>query len=139
MNETRMSRRLGELVAPFLERVAAASVDDMRARYDFGGVLGALREVRGAEGLVDMIARRLEVDASALRRYARTHEVIPASEFEWLMGLRTRLGGAITWSHVELLAREPDKKKRMALAKAIAREDLSVRDLSARVVQTGRG
>jgi hypothetical protein len=138
MKEERLTRRLHELVAPFLERIASAAVDDMRARYDFGGVLGALREVRGAEGLVDMIARRLEVDASALRRYARTHEVIPATEFEWLMGLRTRLGDAITWSHVELLAREPDKKKRMALARSIAREDLSVRALSARVVHDGR-
>lgn len=139
MKNQRVNRRLHELVAPFLERVASATVDDMRARYDFGGVLGAIREVRGAEGLVDLIAQRLEVDASALRRYARTHDVIPAGEFEWLMGLRTRLGGSITWSHVELLAREPDKKKRMALARAIAREDLSVRDLSARVVHGDRG
>jgi hypothetical protein len=121
-------------------RLAAAAVDDMRARYDFGKVLYALR--RGAKrdagaATLRMLAKRLGVHASALRRYARVSETIPPAEFAWLVGLRTPRGAPVTWSHVELLARETDASRRRALTTHVVTEDLSVRALAARLRRSG--
>jgi hypothetical protein len=126
---------LRKLTDPFVERVASAAVDDMQARYEFGVALAALRDATHASWF-EQVARMLDVDSSALRRIARTTEVIAPEEFAWLSQLRTRGGKALAWSQVELLARQHDRRRRRQLALAIAREDLSVRALAKRVVQT---
>jgi hypothetical protein len=137
MEESRLNTQLRSLAAPFLERIASATVEDMRARYDFGAAMGALRDVSGARGILEDLAATLDVDASALRRIARTHEVISAEEFEWLTQLRTPSGKALAWSQVEILTRERNTRRRRQLAMAIAREDLSVRDLVKRMMRRG--
>jgi hypothetical protein len=83
-----------------------------------------------------MLAKRLGVDPSALRRYARVSETITSREFAWLMKQRTPRGAPLTWSHVEVLARERDADRRQALALAVAAEDLSVRALATRVLKS---
>src|SRR6516165_9153116 len=110
----------------------------MRARYDFGRVLHSLRQHRskaGGIGALRLLSKRLGVDPSALRRYARVSETISAREFAWLMKQRTPRGAPLTWSHVELLARERDPERRRALALGVVAEDLSVRALSTRLLK----
>jgi hypothetical protein len=135
VNERRLNDRLMQLAEPFLERVASAAVDDLRARYDFGITLAALREATRGSQLIDAVARTLEVDPSALRRIAHTTEVISADEFEWLTTIRTSGGKALVWSQIELLAREGNARRRRQLALAVVREDLSVRALAKRIVR----
>lgn len=135
MNDRRLTDNLRQLAEPFVERVASAVAEDMRARYDFGAVLAALRDATHAAWFIDEVAHMLDIDPSALRRMAHTTEVIAPEEFEWLAQLRTRGGKALAWSQVELLARQHDPKRRKKLAQAIAREDLSVRALAKRVVR----
>ena len=104
----------------------------MRARYDFGRILNTVRNRgRGADGAgaLRLLAKRLRVDTSALRRFAQVSDVIPPGEFQWMMRLRTPLGAPLTWSHVELLARVRTSEKRRALASAVVEEELSVRAL----------
>lgn len=134
MNKRRFTDRLRQLTEPFVERIASAAADDMRARYDFGTALAALRDATHVAWFIDEVAHMLDVDPSALRRMAHATEVIPPEEFEWLSNLRTRNGKALAWSQIELLARQHDPKRRRQLAMAIAREDLSVRALAKRVV-----
>src|SRR6516165_160939 len=108
----------------------------MRARYDFGRVLHSLRQHRskaGGIGALRLLSKRLGVDPSALRRYARVSETISSREFGWLMRQRTPRGAPLTWSHVELLSRERDPDRRHALATTTASEDLSVRALASRL------
>ena len=72
-----------------------------------------------------VLAGRLGVDATALRRYAQVSEVIGASEFDWMMHLSTPRGAPLTWSHIEVLARVRSAEHRRQLATATVREDLS--------------
>lgn len=127
---------MGAVASHIVRRLADAAIADMRARYDFGRVLHSLRtEGRGAggAGAVRILAQRLGVDASALRRYAQVSAVIPASEFDWMMGLVDERGEPLTWSHVELLARVRDGELRRQLAAAVSKEGLSVRALAERI------
>jgi hypothetical protein len=128
--------RIEAVTTHIVHRLAAAAVDDMRARYDFGRVLQSLRQNRstaGGVGALRLLSRRLGVDPSALRRYARVSETITSREFVWLMKQRTPRGAPLTWSHVELLSRERDPERRQALALIAASEDLSVRALASRL------
>jgi hypothetical protein len=133
-----LDERLEVITSHIVRRLADAAVEDMRARYDFGKVLQTLK--RGAKDGVTgtqirVLAERLDVDPSALRRYARVSETISAREFAWMMRLRNARGGPLTWSHVELLARVSAAERRRSLAAAIAQHELSVRDLAKRVVR----
>lgn len=134
--EPALDSRVDAIAAHIVRRLADAAVDDMRARYDFGRVLQGLRtkgrRAAGA-GVVRLLADRLGVDPSALRRYAQVSEVIPAREFDWMMHLSDRRGAPLTWSHVERLARVRSPERRRQLAMAIVREGLSVRALSDRM------
>jgi hypothetical protein len=130
--------RIDAVTTHIVHRLAAAAVDDMRARYDFGRVLQSLRRSReqaGATGTMRLLSKRLGVDPSALRRYARVSETISSREFAWLMKQRTPRGATLTWSHVELLSRERDPNQRQALALAVVTEDLSVRALATRLLK----
>jgi hypothetical protein len=131
-----LDARVAAITSHIVERLATAAVQDMQARYDFGKVLHSLR--RGSAGsrtagALRVLAERLGIDASALRRYARVSETITPREFAWMMRLRTARGTPLTWSHVELLAREKEGERRQALATVVAAEDLSVRALAARM------
>ncbi|HEY1690875.1 MAG TPA: hypothetical protein VGG39_01860 [Polyangiaceae bacterium] len=128
--------RMGAIASHIVQRLADAAIDDMRARYDFGRILHELRSERrgaGQTGAVRILAERLGVDASALRRYAQVSAVIPEREFDWMMRLGNERGEPLTWSHIELLARVLDVEKRRQLASAVAREGLSVRALLGRL------
>jgi hypothetical protein len=130
--------RIDAITTHIVQRLATAAVDDMKARYDFGRVLQSLRRSRpqqGGTGTLRLLAKRLGVDPSALRRYARVSETISSPEFAWLMKQRTPRGAPLTWSHVEVLARERDPERRQALALSVATEDLSVRALATRVAK----
>jgi len=133
--------RIDAVTTHIVHRLASAAVDDMQARYDFGRVLQSLRRNRpqagttGSAGTLRLLSKRLGVDPSALRRYARVSETISAREFAWLMKQRTPRGAPLTWSHIELLARERDPERRRALALVVAAEDLSVRALSTRMLK----
>ena len=132
----RLDPRIEAVTTHIVHRLAAAAVDDMRARYDFGRVLQSLRQHRskaGGVGALRLLSKRLGVDPSALRRYARVSETISSREFGWLMKQRTPRGAPLTWSHVELLSRERDPDRRTALATMAAAEDLSVRALASRI------
>jgi hypothetical protein len=131
--------RIDAITTHIVQRLATAAVDDMQARYDFGRVLQSLRRNRpqlGGTGTLRLLAKRLGVDPSALRRYARVSETISSREFVWLMKQRTPRGAPLTWSHVEVLARERDPERRQALALAVATEALSVRALATRVARS---
>jgi hypothetical protein len=130
--------RIDAITTHIVHRLAAAAIDDMKARYDFGRVLQSLRSGRpqaGGTGTLRLLSRRLGVDPSALRRYARVSETISPREFTWLMRQRTPRGAPLTWSHVEVLARERDPDRRQVLAAATAAEDLSVRGLATRLLK----
>jgi hypothetical protein len=131
-----LDSRIGAITSHIVRRLADAAVEDMRARYDFGRVLLTLRSenrsVAGA-GVLRLLANQLEIDPSALRRYAQVSEVIAAREFDWLMRLINKRGAPLTWSHIEILARVRSPEQRRQLATAIARESLSVRGLSERL------
>jgi hypothetical protein len=131
-----MDPRVGVIATHIVARLADAAIEDMRARYDFGRVLHMLRKSgRGASGAgaLRRLAERLGVDPSALRRYAQVSEIISPREFAWMMRLTNKRGEPLTWSHVELLARERDPERRRELATAIGTESLAVRELAARV------
>jgi hypothetical protein len=130
-----LDARVDAITTHIVQRLAAAAVEDMRARYDFGRVLLSVRQGKRGSGTLTVLADRLGVDPSALRRYARVSDTIPAREFAWLMRLRTVVGAPLTWSHVELLARERSVERRRALATAIAEEALSVRAAGKRLLQ----
>jgi hypothetical protein len=139
---TELDPRVDAIASHIARRLADAAVEDMRARYDFGRVLHTARkQSRGAgeQGVLRVLARRLGVDASALRRYAQVSDVISAREFDGMLKLRNARGEPLTWSHVELLARVRSAERRHQLAIAVVREELSVRDLSARVRAHGHG
>jgi hypothetical protein len=128
--------RVDVIASHISRRLADAAVEDMRARYDFGRVLHTLRNRgRGADGagVLRLLADRLGVDPSALRRYAQVSDVIPSKEFDWMMRLTTSRGEPLTWSHVELLARVRSADRRRQLATAVVREGLAVRGLSERI------
>jgi len=128
--------RIEAIASHIGRRLADAAVEDMRARYDFGRVLHTLRNRgRGLEGAgaLRVLAGRLAVDPSALRRFAQVSDVIPPGEFQWMMRLRSPRGAPLTWSHVELLARLRSAEKRRALATAVVEEELSVRALFQRL------
>jgi hypothetical protein len=128
--------RVGAVASHILRRLTDAAVEDMRARYDFGRVLHGLRQRRRGSpgaGVVRLLADRLGVDATALRRYAQVSEVIGVGEFDWMMHLSTPRGAPLTWSHIELLSRVRNTEQRRQLAAATVREDLSVRALSERL------
>ena len=134
--QSELDSRIGAITSHIVRRLADAAVEDMRARYDFGRVLLTLRsESRNpaGAGVLRLLANQLEVDPSALRRYAQVSEVIAAREFDWLMGLSTRRGAPLTWSHIEILARVRSPEQRRQLAAASAREGLSVRGLTERL------
>lgn len=71
------------------------------------------------------------VDVSALRRYARVSETLRPPEFEALVSRRTTAGLALTWSHLELIARVRSRNRRQAIARLCFEESLSVRGLAA--------
>jgi hypothetical protein len=123
-----LDRRVHVIVAHLVQRLADASVQDMQARYDLGGVIQHMRE-RSA-GVVQQFADLLGVDPSAVRRYAGVFATIPPREFAWMTRQRSARGEPLTWSHVELLARvaEPDRRKRLAVA--VVKDGLGVRDLA---------
>jgi hypothetical protein len=128
-----LDQRVSAITSHIVRRLADATVEDMRARYDFGRVLQTLRSRgRGAAGtgILRGIADRLRVDPSALRRYAHVSEAISPLEFAWMTDLTSARGVPLTWSHVELLARVSDAERRRQLALATVEQDLSVRDLS---------
>jgi|HubBroStandDraft_4_1064222.scaffolds.fasta_scaffold12294_2 hypothetical protein len=117
-------------------RLAEASVEDIKARYDLGEVVCTLRRVmpRAAAALeLNAVAKSMGIHASALRRYARVTEAIGGPEFAQLLRLRTARGMSLTWSHVEHLAMVHDPARRKALAAAAADEALSVRALAQRL------
>jgi hypothetical protein len=135
--------RLAPLRPPFIAvtshifaRIAAASVDDVQARYDLGTVLLRLRRDAAGERsrpAVRALAERLGVDPSALRRYARVAETIGAEELGWLVKLRSARGMPLSWSHLDLLSRVRDAPRRRVLAEAVVAEDLTVRALTIRL------
>lgn len=116
-----------------VQRLAAAAVDDVHARYDLGKVLLTLRHESSQRSALRVLAQRLGFDPSALRRYARVSSTILPDEFAWLTGLRMRRGMPLSWSHIELLARERDRTRRTELATAVVEGDLSVRALNLRL------
>ncbi len=130
--------RIDAVTTHIVQRLAEAAVDDMRARYDFGRVLHSLRQNRplaGGIGTLRLLSKRLGVDPSALRRYARVSDTISAREFAWLLKQRTPRGAPLTWSHLEILSREREPERRRTLALAAAAEDLSVRALATRLLK----
>src|SRR5258708_5720713 len=100
--------RLPEQVTQAIERIAAASVEESRARYELGRVLHRFRYPNGAvaSGRMGDLAKALGVDASALHRCARVSEVIPPEEFDSIVRLRTDRGMPLAWSDIERIARE---------------------------------
>jgi hypothetical protein len=129
--------RLSTIVGHVVQRLAAAAEEDLQARYDLGEVVLSLRGV-GSRSAIRLLAEHLGSDASALRRYARVTRTIGADEFRWLVSLRTPRGVPLSWSHVELLAQDPDLERRKGLAAAVTREDLTVRQLAARLPASTR-
>src|ERR1700723_1547112 len=72
--QSELDSRIGAITSHIVRRLADAAVEDMRARYDFGRVLLTLRsESRNpaGAGVLRLLANQLEVDPSALRRYAQ--------------------------------------------------------------------
>ena len=123
------------MVRHIVDRIAAASEEDARARYDFGRILHHLRygDAGSTSFPVRELAIRLGVDSSALHRCARVSEAILPAEFDWLVRLRTERGMPLTWSHIERLACERNATRRRRLAETAVRDQSSVRALSARV------
>ncbi len=135
-SEPRMMPRVKAITSHIVDRLAAAAVADMQARYDFGQVLHSVQVGDPGENWLSAlraVSERLGVDESALRRYRRVSERIDAREFAWLTSLRTDRGWALKWSHIELLARVGEKSRRRDLAMQIVAEDLTVRALAARL------
>jgi hypothetical protein len=128
-----LESRVTAITWHIVQRLAAAAADDVEARYDLGKVLLALRNGAAERSALRVLAEGLGFDPSALRRYARVRSTIPPDEFTTLSGLRTGRGMPLSWSHIELLAREPNRKRRMELATAVVTEDLSVRALNSRL------
>jgi hypothetical protein len=116
-----------------IARIADASVQDARARYDLGHVLHLLRYGDSVKIRIAHLAAWLDVDCSALHRCARVSEAICPAEFDWLMSLRTEKGMPLTWSHIEPLAHERSASRRALLAEYVVREQISVRDLKTTV------
>jgi hypothetical protein len=125
--------RVNDVTMHIMLRLATAAADEVQARYDFGIVLLTLREAHAGRSALRVLAERYRFDPSALRRYARVCSAIFPDEFTWLAGLRTCRGMPLSWSHIELLAREPSRQRRKELAIAVLEDDLSVRELSARL------
>ena len=128
-----LASRVTAITGHIVQRLAAAAVDDVEARYDLGKVLLTLRNESAERSALRVLAESLGFDPSALRRYARVRTTICPDEFTWLSTLRTRRGMPLSWSHIELLAREPNRQRRMELATAVVTEDLSVRALHSRL------
>jgi hypothetical protein len=129
------------IISEIAPRLAAATIEDMRARYELGRALRDLRSRVTREpssGALSGLANRLGIDPSALRRYMRVTKIMPLREFEWLTELRSPRGAPLTWSHVEVLVREPDAARRRALATVTANQELTVRALAARIETEGR-
>src|SRR5260221_12212086 len=86
-------------------RLAAAADEDMRARYELGLTLRAVRNGEsGAEPVLDAVADALGVHPSLLRRYIRVATVITQAQFEVFVAMRNHRGMPMTWSHLEHLA-----------------------------------
>jgi hypothetical protein len=121
-----------------VRRLAEAAVEELRARYDFGAVVHTLRygdaDSCRAETIRDL-ADWIGADPSALRRWARVNERMRAEEFETYLELRTPRGMPLTWTHLEVLARERNRGRRGELAVVAARGGLSVRELAPLMAQ----
>jgi hypothetical protein len=117
-------------------RMAAATVEDARARYDFGHVLHLIRYADNAALRIRQVAVLLKVDSSALHRYARVSETISPPEFNWLVTLRTSRGMPLTWSHLEQLATERSSARRARFARVAVQEQFSVRKLISAMSET---
>ena len=128
-----LESRVTAITGHIVQRLATAAVDDVLARYDLGKVLVSLRHDSPERSALRVLAEHMGFDPSALRRYARVSSTIQPDEFEWLTGLRMRRGMPLSWSHIELLAREHDRNRRMELAAAVVTDDLSVRALNLRL------
>jgi hypothetical protein len=125
--------RVDAIARHIVGRLAAAAEADLRGRYDVGCVAHAIRYEDDGATALQQLGDRLALDESALRRYARVSETLSASEFEWVVSLRTRQGLPLTWSHIELLQQVRSSPRRRDLANAAARDGCSVRELAARV------
>jgi hypothetical protein len=133
--------RVRGVVAHILQRLAMAHVSIVRARYDLGQLVHALRysDARAfGTNAVDTLASWLGIDSSALRRWARVTEVIPPDELDGICCARTPRGMPLTWTHLEKLALERSTTRRREQAQLAIREDWSVATLASSVRRSQR-
>ncbi len=134
--DERASERLPEWCQMVVKQLAEAVLVDLRARYALAQHIHAVRygplNENSAHSL-SVLANRLLVHPSVLRRHARVAEAISANEFLYISQLRTQRGLPLTWSHLECLALVRTATARKQLAVAAAGNDLSVRALAALV------
>jgi hypothetical protein len=116
--------------------MAEAAVEDMRARYELGCLVHGLRY-----GLADEIktralakfGRMFRVGPATLWQYARVTRVIGREEFQGYLAARGPHGFALTWSHIEELARVRNSVARGRCAEQAVGEALSVGELRVRI------
>jgi hypothetical protein len=114
------------VVAILLQRI----LERVGARIPVAIVLQVIRE--GGGRLVNEVVEGLELDPSAVGPFVRVRERISLREFYRIARLVSPRGKALSWSHFEVLACEPDRWRRRQLAVAASRESLSVGELEAR-------
>lgn len=115
-------------------RLAIAAEEDIRARYDLGRALRAVRDGEpAAVQALEAVADALGVHWTLLRRYVRVATVIPPAQLEAFVALRSQRGMPMTWSHLEHLAEIRSARMRAVFAARIAAEGWSVRALKANV------
>ncbi|HLK40129.1 MAG TPA: hypothetical protein VKU41_25410 [Polyangiaceae bacterium] len=115
------------VVAHIMARVAEASVDDLRARYDLGRVVHHLRYDPSQAGVLTRLAHDLGMHPSALHRYARVTERVCPEEFAQILQLRDAHGQPLTWSHLERIAEVRSAAARRRVAEEAVSGLLSVR------------
>jgi AraC-like DNA-binding protein len=128
--------RLWAAAALVSERLTAAAIDDVWARYDLGRIVHQIRYDPSGDltaRTLTNLARALGMHPSALRRYARVTERIAPCEFAELLQLRDRHGRPLSWSHFEKLAETPGADLRRRCANEVIAATLSVHQVAARL------
>jgi hypothetical protein len=131
------NRLHAELVGKILGYLAEAQRADIEAKFRVGDAIHAMRYSASFDrDALRLLADRIALEQSGILRTARVAERIQRGERELLLSLVNARGLPLTWSHLEALQHVRGKAARLELARIALRDDLSVRELKQRVVQT---
>jgi hypothetical protein len=119
-----------ELVDRVVRHLAEARRAEALERFAAGDAIHFMRYAREVgPHAVRLLAKRLALDESGLRRLARTAEAIREGERGELIALTDSRGLPLAWSHFELLAGVRGAEARMRVARMAVAEGLSVEGL----------